>query len=73
MAFILLQIYQIYRIWNNLDKIKRKSAPCTPPLHLYKPIRLTIFVYEEKVNHGEQSTTTLRNLPYPTFNVKHFI
>ena len=41
-----MQIYQISSIWNNLDKIKKGSASGTPPLHLHKPIRLTIFVYE---------------------------
>lgn len=46
MAFILLQIYQIYRIWNNLDKIKGKIRHALPLLYLHKPVRLTIFVHE---------------------------
>lgn len=46
MAFILLQIYQIYRIWNNLDKIKGEIRHAPPLLYLHKPVRLTIFVHE---------------------------
>ena len=40
-----MNIY-LLSIWNNLDKIKKGSASGIPPLHLHKPIRLTIFVYE---------------------------